>query len=153
MDIGCSGIIAYYLMKGEYPPTPQPTEVDLTSLFTWTAGSFTQKGNLFTNGILRRSNEIDISAYAGKTMKVTWIAYKSSTGGQSSGYGLFLYDSNGNILHSARVPLAENVEDGVGYSIDDYELAIPSNAVMFKTTDFRTTMTFPHSTFSCKIVL
>ena len=130
---------------------PQPSGVDLTSLFTWTDGAFNSSGGTASNSFMRRSNSIDISPYAGWTMKVTWMDYKTTTGGRSTGYGLFFYDADNNILYNERVPLATTGENGTGHSIDNYEITIPSNAVGFKTLDFRTSVTFPHSTFSCKV--
>ena len=140
-------------MVGGSPVPPQPVEVDLTSLFTWSSGADNGQGGNPSSSVFKRSSTIDVSTYAGKTMKVTWCAYNSSSGAQVSYNGLFFYDSNGTKISSVRVPKAEGYPNGTGYSMDDHEIEIPSNAVDFKTMYFADTVSFTISTFSCKIVL
>lgn len=134
-----------------YPPTP--VEVDLTNLFTWEAGTYNSNGGNSSSSVFKRSSTIDISAYAGKTMKITWCAYNSSTGGQTTYYGLFFYDSNNTKISGVRVPKATGYGSSTGYSIDDYEIEIPSNAAGFKTTYFADSVSFTISPFSCKVIL
>lgn len=138
---------------GSSPTPPTPTEVDLTSLFTWTNGGWGSSGGTVNASAAKRSNTIDISAYQGKTMVITWMAYATSSGNAPSWYGLFFYDAEDAVISNERVPKAVNVEPATGYSIDDYELTIPSNAVGFKTMYFRNSVSFTISTFSCKVLV
>lgn len=138
---------------GSSPTPPSPTEVDLTSLFTWTNGGYSSSGGNVSASAAKRSNTIDVSAYQGKTMVITWMAYVTASDNAPSWYGLFFYDSDDVVISNVRVPKAIDVEPASGYSIDDYEVVIPSNAVGFKTIYFRSSVSFPISAFSCKVML
>jgi hypothetical protein len=104
---------------------------DLTELFVFENGAFDYDGSERGSAAVRRSNIVDISVYAGRTMNISWCDYIAANGSQPQYYGLFFMDLNGDIISSSRIPIGTG-SNGKGDCVDK-NLTIPSNAVSFKT--------------------
>lgn len=107
---------------------------DITSLFTFT-NSKAYKANPEATGVgtlvestTFRSASANVSAYAGKTIKIAFCSF-TATGGGASGYGNVAKDSGGNVITSNGCwPFPKYGSTGPALSLYYTEITLPSNA-------------------------
>lgn len=126
------------------------TITDITSLFNFTNGgayqatksqnstTIYQIGDIVPSQLWRNS-VVDISEYAGKTLRITSCRFTTSAG-QRSGYGNVFKDANNS------VPLQDGYIDGMKYPVDgwgDY-FPVDGDATSRSTTIVEKVLTIPN---------
>lgn len=84
---------------------------DITNIITaWTSGAYSaNNGNTLSSSVFKRSSaKIDVSAYVGKEMRVTFCSYTTGSLAESL-YGIAFYNSSSTFISGLKFPKNENV--------------------------------------------
>lgn len=129
------------------------TGIDITDQFSPFANGYkyNNAGSKVSATNFATSSEVDISAYAGKYLRIAFIRYTSS-GGDYAGAYLHIYndDSTPAIIASVGAPKCPS-GNGKG-DVQIREVYIPEGAATVKTTFFKSGSSFITEPFSCRIV-
>lgn len=87
------------------------TWTDITNIVTgWEAGAYAStNGTQQSSSVFKRSTtKVDVTAYAGKFIRFTMVAYTSSSL-QDTKFGIAFYDSSNTFISAIAFPKNENV--------------------------------------------
>lgn len=111
-----------------------PVWDDITSRFSsWSSGAYgAVSGNVESSGVFQHTNKVDISDCAGKEIRFLRVAWTSSAGA-ATGWGICVWDANGNVIQSLEMP--KSGTSGSGYSFE-YTLLLDYQARLIGFTYF-----------------
>lgn len=119
------------------------TYTDITSLFSFTDGSAYSAnieggtaGNLVSSTNFSYTSSVDISAYVGRTLRITFVSFTTS-GGNISNFGDVFLDANSDALEGYLFPKDGDTPSSMTTYYKD--ITIPATAKYFLVTYPKTT--------------